>query len=219
MNTVCTDSRRVATIWLWCRDAFAEYGHKLTFPKGTDPRKTYQWRYAENLTAKFKQWEFDDQTIKFFIRCAVEYAKNNGLLRKGMSVLCQKNLLQVCYNDIESKCASEKSMLSSIEFSNTFLDNQAGNLSRHQILLGRGTKLDLFNIVRWHGDGTLSRLFLSMSRSCTIALEDVAVIEPNQRLLLPSRAELFCDRSALEKSHNKSKFEQILGNDWRQLCL
>jgi len=59
---------------------------------------------------------------------------------------------------------------------------------------------------------------MAISKSCTVALSRLSRITPEQRVLLPGSAELFCLMGGLtDNVAFKKQAALILGNDWRAL--
>ncbi len=69
------DSNRIKEVWLWCTEAYLRCGRKLSLPEGTDPAKTYQWRYVAAIAKKFEEWDLSDEAAQKFIGIAAQTAK------------------------------------------------------------------------------------------------------------------------------------------------
>jgi len=206
----------VLTTWQWCQAAFATYGHKLTFPKATDPRKTYQWRYAAQLARKLNEWGFDDDTSQAFLRFAVGYIKERRLLHKGLSAFLQANILQICYERMQKHTDGTDKRLAKLKESRTFLVNQCGDKSMPKLLLTRRSFSDYCNIVRWYESGYITKLYLALSKICTAVLTRLPL---EQRTLLPASSELFCLRAEfLADVDVCEEAKAIFGDDWRGIC-
>ncbi len=217
MSGLCTDVDRITQVWSWCKDAFARRGSILKFPEHTEPHKTYQWRYAKRLAETLEEWEFDDHTAIAFIDSAASYVKERKLLHKGLSAFFQSNILEVCYDRLESQQCNEIKKLESLRSTREFLDGQIRPTTR--ALLNRQRLGARYNIVEWFTSGNICKLYLALSASCTYVLGVVAKQDQLQRTLLPSSAELFCERSAIDRDQSlRREAEAILGSDWRKLC-
>ncbi len=211
-----TDIARVYKIWNWCCESYSKIGHILRFPQATDPQKTYQWRYITHLAGKLEEWEFDDATSKTFIDHVASYVKDKNLLRKGLSAFCQDNILQVCYNRFEASIAKSDLFIHSLAASATFLQKNTINDSILAGLMGRKTPDSMFNIVTWYEIGKLSKYYLALSKSCTIAMASIAKIDKDQRDMLPKQSELYILRAkCISDRINGLKSKQVLGSDWR----
>jgi hypothetical protein len=205
--------------WQWCQEAFAAHGIKLSFPKNTNPQKTYQWRYVTRLTHKIDEWGLDKPTAKAFISFAVGYVKEQRLLHKGLSVFFQNNMMDICYNRMKSHSSLSHDRIKHLWSSHKFVLARCGHKTTVCALLGRESFGKMHNVVRWHKSGDVSRVYLAASIACTEALEELATISPSERDLLPSRSELYCLLVDLSKDDSfRSQAKVTLENDWRTLC-
>jgi len=206
--------------WKWCQEAFAAQGVKLTFPKNTDPKKTYQWRYVTRLANKIDEWELDKPTARAFIHFAVGYMKEKKLLHKGLSVFFQGNMMDVCFDRMQKYASGSSNRLTQIITSHKFVSDRCNGKSAVTLLLNRESFGKLRNIVRWYKSGDIAEAYLSISIVCTEALSKLAIVAPHERILLPTESELYCLAINLTKDGDfRSKAKSILDNDWRMtLC-
>lgn len=214
MPQVVINNERISQVVDWCILSYSKAGHRLQFPRNTNPQKTYLWCYASKLAQKLDEWEFDDSTSKAFIDHATKYAKEKKLLHKGLSIFCQGNILQICYERFEKQDKRSESLLNSIRKSKSFLDSKAVKGSHLKALLGRPNPNAFFNIVEWYELGKISALYLAKSKSCCQAIAKINKIDPDQREMLPSQSELF-----ILAQNNNHEIRKILGSDWRKVCL
>jgi hypothetical protein len=207
-------------IWKLCQDAFALHGIRLTFPKNTDPHKTYQWRYVSRLTRKIDEWGFDKPTAKAFIDFSVGYVSERKLLHKGLSVFFQSNMLDVCYNRMKKHSDRMSKRVGQFNLSHMFITAKCKGRPITKVLLDRESFDSFRNITRWFESGDLSAIYLATSIGCTKALSALATIAPNERSLLPPESELYCLALNASKDDDfRSQTKTILGNDWRMtLC-
>lgn len=210
LHTSVDDARRV---WDWCAAAWARCGHILRFPEGTDPQKTYQWRSVKRLAEKFYEWGFDDTTSQAFICCAASYAKDRRLLRKGLTIFFQSNIMEICYERLSKKRTETEFKLDAIQACKRFLSAQPPNA-----LLSRKTPDAYYNIIEWYNAGYLSKVFLAISKSCTTALHHLDGLNTGQRRMLPSAAALYCLwKQVSDNSETGRQMRGILGDDWRRM--
>ena len=206
-------------VWNWCVEAYRRCGQTLKFPEATNPTKTYQWRYAARLAGQLEEWEFDDQTSIVLIRCAAEYAKEKRLLRKGLSAFFQSNILDICYDRIDSECEEVDCRLALLSRNYGFLSARADGKPFINVLLSRPAPDSYYKIVEWFERHRVSTIYMALSKSCTAALSRLSKLSPEQRGLLPGSAELFCLMGELTDDITfKRQAVQVLGDDWRILC-
>jgi len=209
---------RIQAVWDWCSEAYLRHGKRLTFPANTDRKKTYQWRYARAIANKFQQWDFDDQTARKFIDIAVNYAKQKGSLHKGLAVLHQSNMLDVCYKKLQEQSDKNGQELDVLASTKKWFD-QVTDGNTINILLHRADPRSFSNLTIWYRANRLSPLFLALSHSCTSALTRLQKDNPDERTMLPTAARLFSLRSKIVQDLNTFKqARRIFKTDWRELC-
>jgi hypothetical protein len=219
MTQILETPINVLRTWKWCQDAFAAKGRKLVFPKHADPQKTYQWRYAAKLTQKIDEWGFDKPTAKAFINFAVGYVDERKLLHKGLSIFFQSNMLDVCCDRMQKHSTRLSNRIEQLRLSHKFITTKCNNKPLVGVLLNRISFNKLRNIVRWYENGDLCVIYLAVSIASTEALEKLAIIAPNERILLPTKAELYCLAVDFSKDSDFCpQAKAILGNDWRAIC-
>lgn len=219
MKTCHVDADKILKVWDWCSDTYLRHGIKLSFPKHTEPSKTYQWRYCRSLAEKFEEWGFDDETSRRFIDTAVKHAKNIGVLRKGLSVLHQSNMLDVVYGLLQNEADHDDQSIESLIHIKKWFDLQINGRDPVQALLERQIEGGFCNIVTWYQASRLSPLFMSLSKSCCKALNRLKKQDEDERSLMPQVTDLYRLRSDFTHDVNcLKKARGIFGEDWRELC-
>lgn len=205
------DKNEIWQLWEACTQIYLRHGYNLKFPSNTDPLKTYQWRYISLIYAKFLEWNFDFETSKKFIEIGVKYAKEKGLLKKGLSVLHQNNMLEVCKRELDKELSKNNSLIDRLKSEhNTF-----------KYLASKGKPLDFTNnvrnIVNWYMSNKITSIYLTLSRTCYFAIRDLNKIDNDSRLLLPSDERLYLTKLEFCKDqHRVCEGSKILGDDWRK---
>ena len=211
---------RILDVWRWCNTAFADKGRILRFPANTDPKDTYQWRYATRLARRLEEWDLDDETARAFIVTAVRYAYDHSLLHKGMAAFFQSNILEVCYERMMQESKTSSTQLDSLKVTKDFLDRQNGSGNMVDILLQRERLGSFTNIVQWYLAGKIYDLYVALSLSCYRAINRLEKKDPTERDHLPKRVDIFLLRSNfIRDKSNKQKAIEILKEDWREMCL
>lgn len=210
MATV-TDRIQDNEIWeLWqkLQTAYYKYGCGLNLPKNTDPTKTYQWRYVVQLCRKLHDWDFDDALTTRYINELVQYAINRGLLNKGLSVVCQANILDKIYKNMKYSTQNIDVLLNLLNSNHEMLlDDSNGNVLEY--LTNVTNKRHM--ITNLYETGKLSEQYMCLSRNCTSALSKARV--GNEIYLVPSAKKMLNLRISLSDLDNE--FKQILGTDLR----
>lgn len=215
----CVDDDRIWTVWNWCSDAYLHNGQRLKFPAKTNPSHTYQWRYVKAIAERFVKWQFDDDTCRKFINLATQYAKDKGVLRKGLSVLHQSNMLDICYEMLQRETDFDRQSMDSIESIHKWLARQFDGADPLTVLLRRPREGAMCNLTQWYRAHRISDLYLAVSKNCCQALVCLARDDPDERQLLPKSTKLYslrCDVARDIATLKKSR--RILGKEWRELC-
>ena len=211
---------QVLTVWNWCRKAYEDNGVKIRFPKDTDPKKTYQWRYISKLHERFVEWQFDEETSKEFISIVIYRAKQRNLLSKGLAAFHQSNMLDICYDILTKKLAvknREHELLTSMK---KWFDMQVGQSDVENALLNKsGGRNSLSTICMWYQANKVNELFLSLSKSCNKAVFKLQSSNIDSAML-PSIEDLFLTREKfLADSENVDFTSKLFKGDWRKPCL
>lgn len=214
------DDARVLNVWSWCSDAYLRVGRKLSLPAGTNPAKTYQWRYATAIAKKFEEWDLSDEAAKKFIDIAVRTAKDRGMLQKGLAVLHQTNMLALCYKQLQAESADNSHTLDSLRHIRSWLQKKVGDRDCLEVLLDRGYAGGFCNLTMWFQATRLSPLYLALSRSCNMALARLDRDSPDERSLLPKQTRLYLlYEGFLKDQGNLNQVRDIFKQDWRTSCL
>lgn len=214
------DNTRFFTVWTWCSEAYLRHGRKLQLPKGTEPSKTYQWRYVTAISKKFDEWELSDDAAKKFIDIAVSIAKEQNVLHKGLAVLHQSNMLERCYERLGQESDGNGQTLDSLRHINAWLAKKIGTRNMLGVLLSRENPDGFCNLVMWYQASRLTPLYLSLSRSCLRAIATLNRDHPDERGLLPKDTEIYLLRDGfLRDTSNLHQAREIFAQDWREPCL
>jgi hypothetical protein len=201
-------------VWNWCVNSYYRHGVNLRFPANTDCTKTYQWRYVTALSRKFDQWGFDEAEKERFIDLVAGYCQDHGLLRKGLSVLHQQNLLDSCYKQMQQQHGLAASAADVLASSERWISEHVLAGSRTQQLLQRSRFNGYCQLTIWHNAQKLSELYLALSRSCGKALNMLNVSHPHERQQLPSAGRLWILRTSFCKDiGNVASARQIMAGD------
>lgn len=213
------DDARVLDVWSWCSDAYLRQGRRLSLPAGTDPVKTYQWRYATAIAKKFEEWDLPDEAAKKFIDIAVRIAKEKNLLNKGLAILHQNNMLTLCYERLQAESASNSHAIDSLRHIRSWVNKRLGGVDALKMLLDRVDHGGFCNLTMWFQASRVSSLYLALSRSCSKALARLNRDYPDERGLLPRAAELYLLREDFLKDQgNLTQAREIFAQDWREPC-
>lgn len=219
MKTCHVTADQIWKVWDWCSDSYLRHGIRLSFPKNTKPENTYQWRYCRSLADKFNEWDFDDETSVRFIDTAVKHARKIGVLRKGLAVLHQGNMLDVVYDLLKQEANTFSQSIDSLKVVHKWIAAQIGDENPLEVMLHREREGAFCNVTIWYEANKLSALYISLSKSCCKALARLKKKGFPERDLLPKVTDLYKLRyDFLKDVNNLKQARSILGDDWRELC-
>jgi hypothetical protein len=154
-------------------------------------------------------------TIYEVVESLVEHAARNGQLRKrGLALLSSNSVVDIAYRSITQKQQAKTDIYKRIEREVKFV-NSAGKCDRLTTLLARDNGRSP-NIVLWFIRREISPEFISLSRSCQIAINRLTEIDkslmPNKLALEQSR------RPCIAKVDLKFRLKLLFGDDWGVIC-
>lgn len=192
-------------IFKYCQDAFRRGGINVAFPKGTDPEKTYKWRYLVNFAEKISEFEASDEAISRIIDAIVEYAIKHKQLHKGLTLLANDRVLELCTKNAAAVNNRQSELINRLKSDATLFNNED---PMYKVGLH-----GLPNIVKWYMQGVITRTYLAVSRR---AHESMLKLSQVERSMMPKHDELVRIRSSIASDHRlKSNILVALGNDFR----
>jgi hypothetical protein len=196
----------IILIYKWFSAAMRRAGRKDSFPKGTDPRKTYKYRALQSFAKKIEEWEFDEATTKIMVDSVVKYGKRNKLLSKGAMLLSMGSILDICYKEIEAREERLKQALQSIKFTKHYLDEN--DLNSVRALISSRALGGISNLAHLIDSGKISPEYLAVSKVAYAALHKIdREGYPNDRELLKLRARYLLDQQT------RKELGRVLGSD------
>ncbi len=165
-------------LFKYCKDSFGNVGVNISFPKDTNPKLTYKWRYLVKFAEKVDSWKIDDDTVMVVIDAIIKHAKANKQLNKGLSLLHSDKVLEMGYEALKKREADIASIAYNIQ-------------TTHDIV----SACDNLNIVNMFLTRKVSKTYLAISKKCCNAM--LAVSQDN-RGMLPSGSDLIRVRAMVE---------------------
>jgi hypothetical protein len=204
-------AKRIIRVYKLLRSQLKKYGRFISFPKKTDPSKTYIWRYISKFIDNYDQIGLEDDEMPGIVEAVVQEAKKTGLLRCGASVIIKVDLLAVCNKKFENDNNEENKTIKSVRCTHAFLQDKCdGNITVEKLIY-KPSKRSYTNMIRWYQSGEIDTGYLIMSRTCRRAIkeldEDEKALLPNIRNTISIRTRLQCRERIMEALH------KILGTD------
>ena len=201
---------RTDDMWQICYNTYLRRNKRLKTPDKTNLQNTYMWRYVSTLTKNVNEWGLDLDTATKLIEVAVDYQYKNKLSAKGLAILCQANLLKLCYSKLQSEIKSSNQTIESIQETQDYLNNYD-----FRKLTSRSHPDAYCELVKLYQNGAVSSLWLALSKTAGTIL---AKLNNADRSALPSDHALYLIRmDCASNKALKQQAQQVLGGDCK--CL
>lgn len=200
--TLNHNSNLITHVWDLCTEAYSRCGIRLSFPKGTPPEKTYQWRYIIGLVKKFEEWQFDEHLMRRFIEIIASYSKQINMSHKGLAIFHQKNILEVCYKKLLDENSVGEDRLSIIREAHNWLLARSAGGDVVKYLLYRGDLDAYCNLTIAFKSNKLPDYYLALSKYCMAAIMNLSSTHSSERSQLPSYYKLFEIRENFAKDRD-----------------
>jgi len=185
-------------------------GRKISWPEAKDHRHTYIYMWL----SKFYNWtqkeELDDLTICQVIYALVRYAKRNNILYKGSAILQHERIYAIALSELENYSDLLDNVEYQLKICENAINDRCGNLTKVEFLLKKPGIGQYPNIISLYNAGIISKLYLSVSKSCRRAIKK---LDSELRMLLPDNMELFKLSKRVEFNKDKSDAAKSVLND------
>jgi len=207
------DPEQVFTI---CQDIYKGFGIDLKFPKARDITKTYQYRYLTAICDKFILWDLDLNEVKRFLAIAIGNSFKHKTIKKGLSALHQKNLLQISYEQL----ISSNNTLSQIDQTSQsvylFLKQFCDEKSAYTILSKRESPRSNMVLTNLFQAGKINIEFLAINNLCRRIAMDAISKDLQDAMFLPTLGKLYVvNRDLSANNANFTNFKTI--KEWGSL--
>lgn len=187
----------VMLIYRWFQSAMYKAGRNIRMPEGTDPSKTYQYRWIKKFADRtVNEWHLDMRTTKLLVESLVAYGKRNKLLNQGAGLLNSNMAVDLCVQTLETSINKSSTILLSLISSKMYLE-RSKLMSIEQLASSRRVG-GYSNIFCAYDSGMLSLEYIALSRVCSNALNLINEVErsnfPSNRALFGIRARLLLDK-------------------------
>lgn len=193
---IINDDKIIETYRIF-RSSMRRYGKEISLPVKTDPRKTYSWRYLVNFLERAKGLDIDNDMLPHIIDAIVDNAKRHNQLKRGIAVLDQRNIVELCCVKLEREIQNEEQIINRIHESYKFLISKKNeeNVDSLSLLLATRKNYNAYaNIVSWHQAGYIAAGYIAVSKACNKAMQKLESHEirvlPELRQLLRLRLKL-----------------------------
>ena len=161
------------SIYGWFKKVLLSVGYKMSTPRCSDIKKTYQFRAVQKFVKKAVDSGLDEKQIQMFVKKIVEYAKRKRLIHRGTALLNMSDIFTICYNGLANDVDKIERQIASIKESIHLVSQP---LAESKELGGYS------NLTRLIDSGDLPTIMLAVSRRCASALRQIS---HSERILFP----------------------------------
>ena len=209
-----TIERKIIITYRTFKRIMKRYGKVVSFPKNTDPSKTYYWRYLRNFIDRCEKLDLDDDILSNVIEAMIIEAKRRKILHCGMSILTKIEPMGACQRKLERDIQDQTQALGNLERTYFFLQRQLTESKYNDLfdlLINKSNKKARPNIICWYDSNQISLGYLAVSRVCKKVLHaldgEQLDIFPNSKEMLRIRLQL------LDRQPGVEKLRKLLGGD------
>jgi hypothetical protein len=194
----------VLFIYNWFKKSMISVGRKMSDPRCTDIKKTYQYRTVSKFVDKARGCGLNRNQMQALIKEIVKYGRDHKILYRGTAILNMTDVFAACGKRIEMNVESADMVVESIRSSVAAI-GQNEPLHKPENLGGYPRMISAID------SGILPVELLALSRRCITAVHK---LNHTDRKLLPSDGELLKIRIRLlmDKS-NRDKLKDTMGDD------
>lgn len=191
-------------VFSYCQDIYKEYNFDLRFPKSRDIKKTYQYRYLLAICKKFSAWGLDVNEVKRFLRIAINNSFKHKTIKKGLSALHQKNLLEISYEQLISASVDKSQAAATADMVLVYLIKLCGVETPDLFLRRRDSIKSNMVITNLFQAGKISVEFMAVNDICRKIVLSAIDDDLQDAMFLPTLGKLY--KINTESLSNKGKF-------------
>lgn len=197
------DEATVIAMYEWFIKSVASVGSRVSKPRCSDVRKTYQFRSVNKFVSDMNDAGIDTDQMQILIKEMVKYAKDKKILRRGISILNMPGVLKACLDRIKLKIESSDLLFNEIESASKLINGKP--LHAPQELGGYSRLTCMINKQQ------IPIELVAISKLCMEAMQKMDRDE--RQMHLPDTELLRIRVRLLINKCNHDKFKKILGND------
>lgn len=195
-------------VFCLCQDIYKDYNINLKYPKARDIKKTYQYRYLSAICSKFLTWGLDRPEIKRFLEIAIGNSFRQKTIKKGLSALHQKNLLEISYEQLINTNGEQRQIDLTFNGIIQFLNRYCVGVDPALALRKRDNSKSNMVLTNLFQAGKINVEFISVNDLCReIAMEAISK-ESQDMPFLPSLGKIY--KVNRDISSNREKFTNYL---------
>jgi len=186
------------------KNEMRKVGKGFKFAKAKDITKTYHYRWFCSFLDKCYRNGFNSDSVKEVVRAVVLYAKEYGLLNKGVALLSRSDIVDICIKNMEKEVQDTDDHLSLIRSAVEIIDvdDPVRMLTKKQHRHGSP------NIIALRDNGKLPDFFIAISKSCMKAVADLKCDD------LPTVREYFITRMKMKTKFGDEVLGEVMGGEY-----
>ncbi|MBD3407221.1 MAG: hypothetical protein GF411_13965 [Candidatus Lokiarchaeota archaeon] len=184
-------------------------GRSNILPANTDPKDTYQWRYAARFVDRMDQTQVSWDVMEQIIYLIVDHVKEHkSLWSKGLWILTRKDIIDISYNKINKSLLSKHSILDVLKRNYEFAEEHNFEFS------AKPNKFGYPNLISWYNANYINHNYIALSESCNRAMCE---LDNSDRRRLPIK-NITMQRILLTSDNEfKRKAKEIMPKDFINL--
>lgn len=188
------------------KEQMRRFGRGFKFAKADDITETYHYRWFSSFLSNCYKRGLNLKASKEVIKAIVGYAKDNGLLNKGASLLARKDIFDIAYDRIKEE-------LEDTENSWEVLKDRATRLLEindlERFLKRKPNRHGQINLLEMRDSGQLPDSLICLSKSCMRAY---IKIDGNDGM--PSLLDYAKLRIRVIEKFGNDELRQLLGDEY-----
>lgn len=183
-------------------------GKGYSFVKTRDITKTYHYRYFSSFLDKCYKNDFTFDECKEIIKELIAYAKENGLLHKGVSLISRSDIIEICIKRIEKEIREIEISVDMLK-ENIMELNKIDDLTSY--LCKKKNRHGSVNMVILRNNGKLTDSIISISKSCMRAYLN---LDKSDKIDMPTLKEYVLLKNKIVNKIGRESISEIMGDDF-----
>jgi hypothetical protein len=160
VEITCKDVLEVAVTF---KNEMLKIGKGFSFAKARDITKTYHYRWFNSFLKKCYDNGMNLEESKEVIKSIISYAKEKGIINKGVSLISRSDIIEICMKRMEDDLKQSENSIAVIKRLVNGL-NEIDDLTNH--LCKKKNRHGSTNMMIMKSNGKLTDATICLSKSC-----------------------------------------------------
>jgi hypothetical protein len=193
--------KHVLEVALVFKKEMQKIGKDFKFSKSSDVTNTYQYRWFKSFLERcVTNHGLNLNESKEVIKCVVHYVNRHGFIKNGVSILSRKDIIDIACKKFESDISEYDNLIKDIEKCTSVICDDF-----YEFLIKKPRRNGNPNILILYNNGSISKSFIALSKSCIKAYRAIDNSE------LPPLLDIIKIRMRLMKKIGIDKIKEIMG--------